>query len=184
MKKRLKRLGVFLLAAVMALSMALAVSAAGEDDGTTPYDPDEITITGIQSGDVVTAYRLISYADDYDYQVVELMDSGIGEKVQSDGLHPNQEGQQLICSLMEDTAKSEPFEVIREYKEEQEKEKQEALEAAKRQKEQEEALKKAQEKAEERKKTALSCASLAIAVGLMALLRKKTENEIKNGNQK
>ena len=157
---------------------------------TTIYNPTESmelpgTLNAIVEGLISKMNDIIlSYADDYEYQVVELMDSGIGEKVQSDGLHPNQEGQQLICDLMEETAKSEPFEVIREYRVEQEKEKQEALEAAKRQKEQEEAERKAQEKAEERKKTVLSCVSLAVAVGLMALLRKKTENEIKSEREK
>lgn len=150
---------------------------------TTIYNPTESmelpgTLNAIVEGLISKMNDIIiSYADDYDYQVVELMDSGIGEKVQSDGLHPSQEGQQLICDLMEETAKSEPFEEIKEYREEQEREKQEALEAAKRQKEQEEAEKKAQEEARERKKTAMSCVSLAVAVGLMALLKKKTENE-------
>lgn len=150
---------------------------------TTIYNPTESmelpgTLNAIVEGLISKMNDIIiSYADDYDYRVVELMDSGIGEKVQSDGLHPSQEGQQLICDLMEETAKSEPFEEIKEYREEQEREKQEALEAAKRQKEQEEAEKKAQEEARERKKTAMSCVSLAVAVGLMALLKKKTENE-------
>lgn len=150
---------------------------------TTIYNPTESmelpgTLNAIVEGLISKMNDIIiSYADDYDYQVVELMDSGIGEKVQSDGLHPSQDGQQLICDLMEETAKSEPFDAIREYREEQEREKQEALEAAKRQKEQEEAEKKAQEEARERKKTAMSCVSLAVAVGLMALLKKKTEAE-------
>ena len=150
---------------------------------TTIYNPTESmelpgTLNAIVEGLISKMNDIIiSYADDYDYRVVELMDSGIGEKVQSDGLHPSQDGQQLICDLMEETAKSEPFEEIKEYREEQEREKQEALEAAKRQKEQEEAEKKAQEEARERKKTAMSCVSLAVAVGLMALLKKKTENE-------
>lgn len=150
---------------------------------TTIYNPTESmelpgTLNAIVEGLISKMNDIIiSYADDYDYRVVELMDSGIGEKVQSDGLHPSQDGQQLICDLMEETAKSEPFEEIKEYREEQEREKQEALEAAKRQKEQEEAEKKAQEEARERKKTAMSCVLLAVAVGLMALLKKKTENE-------
>lgn len=125
---------------------------------TTIYNPVESmelpgTLNSIVEGLISKMNDIIvSYADDYDYKVVELLDSGIGEKVQSDGLHPNQEGQQLICDLMEETATSEPFEAIREYREEQEREKQEALEAAKRQKEQEEAEKKALEekKREER----------------------------------
>ena len=153
---------------------------------TTIYNPVESmelpgTLNSIVEGLISKMNDIIvSYADDYDYKVVELLDSGIGEKVQSDGLHPNQEGQQLICDLMEETATSEPFEAIREYREEQEREKQEALEAAKRQKEQEEAEKKALEEKKERRKTVVSCASLAVAVGLMALLRKKTEKEERN----
>ena len=143
---------------------------------TTIYNPVESmelpgTLNSIVEGLISKMNDIIvSYADDYDYKVVELLDSGIGEKVQSDGLHPNQEGQQLICDLMEETATSE----------EQEREKQEALEAAKRQKEQEEAEKKALEEKKERRKTVVSCVSLAVAVGLMALLRKKTENEERN----
>ena len=150
---------------------------------TTIYNPVESmelpgTLNSIVEGLISKMNDIIvSYADDYDYKVVELLDSGIGEKVQSDGLHPNQEGQQLICDLMEETATSEPFEEIREYREEQERE---ALEAAKRQKEQEEAEKKALEEKKERRKTVVSCVSLAVAVGLMALLRKKTENEERN----
>ena len=153
---------------------------------TTIYNPVESmelpgTLNSIVEGLISKMNDIIvSYADDYDYKVVELLDSGIGEKVQSDGPHPNQEGQQLICDLMEETATSEPFEAIREYREEQEREKQEALEAAKRQKEQEEAEKKALEEKKERRKTVVSCASLAVAVGLMALLRKKTEKEERN----
>lgn len=156
---------------------------------TTIYNPTESmelpgTLNAIVEGLISKMNDIIlSYEADYDYQVVELMDSGIGEKVQADGLHPNQEGQQLICDLMEETIESEPFDTIREYREEQEREKQEALEAEKRQKEQEEAEKKAQEQAKERKKTIVSCVSLAIAVGLMALLRKKTENETKTEEQ-
>lgn len=41
------------------------------------------------------------YAEDYGYCVVDLFDSGIEELTQSDGLHPDQEGQDMIRMLME-----------------------------------------------------------------------------------
>ncbi len=41
------------------------------------------------------------YEEEYDYQVVDLFGSGIEELTQSDGLHPNQEGQDMIRMLME-----------------------------------------------------------------------------------
>lgn len=41
------------------------------------------------------------YAEEYGYQVVDLFDSGIEDLTQSDGLHPNQEGQDMIRMLME-----------------------------------------------------------------------------------
>ncbi len=41
------------------------------------------------------------YAEEYGYHVVDLFDSGIEDLTQSDGLHPNQEGQDMIRMLME-----------------------------------------------------------------------------------
>ncbi len=41
------------------------------------------------------------HAEEYGYKVVDLFDSGIGELTQSDGLHPNQEGQDMIRMLLE-----------------------------------------------------------------------------------
>lgn len=37
------------------------------------------------------------HQEDYGYQIISLTDAGIGEYVQSDGLHPTQDGQQLIA---------------------------------------------------------------------------------------
>ncbi|MGF0031540.1 SGNH/GDSL hydrolase family protein [Bariatricus sp. SGI.154] len=45
---------------------------------------------------------IIEYADEYDYQVADLFASDIGVNTQSDGLHPNQEGQELIKELVEE----------------------------------------------------------------------------------
>lgn len=39
-------------------------------------------------------------ADEFDYQVIDLFHSGIVEYVQDDGLHPSQEGQQLIAEMV------------------------------------------------------------------------------------
>lgn len=41
------------------------------------------------------------HAEEYGYQVVDLFNSGIEELTQSDGLHPNQDGQDMIRMLME-----------------------------------------------------------------------------------
>lgn len=40
------------------------------------------------------------YAGEYDYAVADVFSSGILEHVQADGLHPDQEGQELIADLM------------------------------------------------------------------------------------
>lgn len=39
-------------------------------------------------------------AEEFDYQVIDLFHSGIVEYVQDDGLHPSQEGQQLIAEMV------------------------------------------------------------------------------------
>lgn len=41
------------------------------------------------------------HAEEYGYRVVDLFDSGIEELTQSDGLHPNQDGQDMIRMLTE-----------------------------------------------------------------------------------
>lgn len=46
-----------------------------------------------------------AHADEYQYQVIDLFHSDICEYVQSDGVHPTQEGQQLIADIM--TGKNE-----------------------------------------------------------------------------
>ena len=40
------------------------------------------------------------YAGEYDYAVADVFSSGILEHVQADGLHPDQEGQELIADLV------------------------------------------------------------------------------------
>jgi hypothetical protein len=44
---------------------------------------------------------IIDYAEVYGYQVADLLGVGIEEHTQSDGLHPNQEGNRLIADLIE-----------------------------------------------------------------------------------
>ena len=40
------------------------------------------------------------HAEEYGYSVADLFDSNVSAYVQSDGLHPNQEGQQIIAELV------------------------------------------------------------------------------------
>lgn len=51
--------------------------------------------------DIILNMNQIMYdhAEEYDYRVVDLFDSEICEHTQEDGLHPNQEGQELIAGL-------------------------------------------------------------------------------------
>lgn len=44
---------------------------------------------------------IYEHAEEYDYQVVDLLNSDIAEHTQSDGLHPDQQGQELIRNLIE-----------------------------------------------------------------------------------
>ena len=44
---------------------------------------------------------IYEHAEEYDYQVVDLLSSDIAEHTQSDGLHPDQQGQELIRNLIE-----------------------------------------------------------------------------------
>ncbi len=49
------------------------------------------------------------YAEEYGYQVVDLFGSGIEALTQSDGLHPNQEGQHMIRMLVENELDLDAF---------------------------------------------------------------------------
>lgn len=82
---------------------------------------------------------IYGHAEEYDYQIVDLFDSGIGGCTQSDGLHPNQEGQDMIHNLIVGELDLDAFsneklnEAIEEQKQkEMEKAAREALEKAKR----------------------------------------------------
>lgn len=101
---------------------------------------------------------ICEHAEEYNYQVVDLFDSGIGECTQSDGLHPNQEGQELIHDLIVGELELDAF---------SNEKRNEAIEAQK-QKEMEEAAKEALEKAErakaERKKQIVKYIGLGAAV--------------------
>lgn len=55
---------------------------------------------------------IYEYADDYNYQVVDLLNSGIAEHTQSDGLHPDQQGQELIRSLIEAALDMQIVEIV------------------------------------------------------------------------
>ena len=64
------------------------------------------------------------YKEEYGYHVVDLFDSGVEELTQSDGLHPDQDGQDMIRMLMENEldlsafqAKESDEEVLRMQKE-------------------------------------------------------------------
>ncbi len=74
---------------------------------TTIYNPMENrelpgTLNAVVEGVISGMNEIIQgYAQEYEYQVVDLFDSGIEEHTQSDGLHPNQIGQDMIRELME-----------------------------------------------------------------------------------
>lgn len=77
-----------------------------------------------------------NHAEAYDYRVVDLFDSGIEELTQSDGLHPNQAGQDMIRMLTENELELSVFqsretdeEVLRMQKELEEAAEKKALEA-------------------------------------------------------
>ncbi len=76
---------------------------------TTIYNPVEKaelpgTLNAVVKSLIAKMNEIIyDHADEYHYQVVDLLDSGIAEHTQSDGLHPDQKGQELIRSLIEST---------------------------------------------------------------------------------
>ena len=74
---------------------------------TTIYNPMEGrelpgTLNTVVEGVISGMNEIIEdHAQEYQYQVVDLFDSGIEEQTQSDGLHPNQTGQDMIRELIE-----------------------------------------------------------------------------------
>ncbi len=76
---------------------------------TTIYNPVEKaelpgTLNAVVKSLISKMNEIIyDHAEEYHYQVVDLLDSGIAEHAQSDGLHPDQKGQELIRSLIEST---------------------------------------------------------------------------------
>lgn len=74
---------------------------------TTIYNPVEKaelpgTLNAVVKSLITKMNEIIyDHAEEYHYQVVDLLDSGIAEHTQSDGLHPDQKGQELIRSLIE-----------------------------------------------------------------------------------
>lgn len=112
------------------------------------------------------------HAEEYDYQVVDLFDSGIEELTQSDGLHPNQEGQDMIRMLMENELELGVFrsresdeEVLRMQKELEEAARKIALEAE-------------QKRQRERRKRILLWVSIVVAAllvltGIFVIVRKR-----------
>lgn len=74
---------------------------------TTIYNPMESrelpgTLNAVVEGVISGMNEIIQkHSEEYAYQVVDLFDSGIEENTQSDGLHPNQTGQNMIRELIE-----------------------------------------------------------------------------------
>lgn len=156
---------------------------------TTIYNPVEKmelpgTLNAVVNSVISKMNDIIwKHADEYGYQVVELLQSGIGELTQSDGLHPNQNGQNLICTLTEEQMDMSTFEEIRAKKEAAVRAEQAAEEAAaraeKEAREKAAAEKARREKEIQKKREAASFAGIAVAVGLMAVLKKSEEKKQK-----
>lgn len=116
-----------------------------------------------------------NHAEEYDYQVVDLLGTEIGECTQSDGLHPNQTGQNLIRELTEHELN---LDVFQNGESDVEVEARKELEEA--------AAKKAQEAAQrrqqaQRKKQTIqagaACGILLVFTGLLLLIRKKRKQK-------
>ena len=74
---------------------------------TTIYNPVENadlpdTLNSVVKNLITKMNEIIyEHADEYNYLAVDLLNSGIAEHTQSDGLHPDQQGQELIRNLIE-----------------------------------------------------------------------------------
>lgn len=144
---------------------------------TTIYNPvEQMELPGTLNAVVETVISkmnetIYDHAEEYGYQVVDLFDSGISGCTQSDGLHPNQEGQNMIRDLIVGELELDAFSSEK---------LNEALEAQK-QKTAEEAARKAAEEAErakaEQKKRlvkwlGLSAAGLCVVMVIGLFLKK------------
>lgn len=137
---------------------------------TTIYNPvEQMELPGTLNTVVETVISkmnetIYDHAEEYGYQVVDLFDSGIGGCTQSDGLHPNQEGQDMICDLIEGELELDAFSSEK---------LNEALEAQK-QKAAEETARKAAEEAErikaEQRKRLVKWLGLSAAVVCVVLM--------------
>ena len=142
---------------------------------TTIYNPMENrelpgTLNAVVEGVISGMNEIIwKYSGEYDYHVVDLFDSGIEENTQSDGLHPNQTGQDMIRVLIEHELDLDAFQSD----EANEEAKRELEEAAARKAEEAE-----QKRLREQRKRVLhriegAGAVLLIAAGVILLVRKK-----------
>ena len=74
---------------------------------TTIYNPVEKaelpgTLNAVIKSLITKMNEIIyDHTEEYDYQVVDLLNSDIAAHTQSDGLHPDQQGQELIRNLVE-----------------------------------------------------------------------------------
>ncbi len=74
---------------------------------TTIYNPVENadlpdTLNSVVKNLITKMNEIIyEHAEEYNYHAVDLLNSGIAEHTQSDGLHPDQQGQELIRNLIE-----------------------------------------------------------------------------------
>lgn len=74
---------------------------------TTIYNPVENadlpdTLNAVVKNLIAKMNEIIYvHAEEYDYQVIDLLNSDIAQHTQSDGLHPDQKGQELIRNLIE-----------------------------------------------------------------------------------
>lgn len=118
-----------------------------------------------------------NHAEEYDYQVVDLLGSGIEENTQSDGLHPNQEGQNMIRELMEYELDLDVF-----YNEEADEEVQKEMEEAQRKLEEaaERKAREAEQKRQDMRRRRIFLAAgiagivILFAAGMILLVRKGT----------
>lgn len=160
---------------------------------TTIYNPVEKmelpgTLNAVVNSVISKMNDIIwKHADEYGYQVVELLESGIGELTQSDGLHPNQSGQNLICTLTEAQMDMSVFEEIRAEKEAAARAEQAAEEAAaqaeKEAREKAAAEEARREKEIQKKREAAGFVGVAAAVGMMAVLKKSEEKKSEEKKQ-
>lgn len=114
-----------------------------------------------------------NHAEEYNYRVVDLLGTDIGEYTQSDGLHPNQTGQNLIRELTEHELDLDVFQ-----NEESDTEAQRALEEAAAKKAQEAAQRRQQ--AQKKKQIVLAgsaCGVVFVFAGIVWIIRRKRKQK-------